>query len=94
MKITIRDYHISKEWLEGETKEFEEIEDNITSVDVSDGGSEHEIVLKHLKTGKFYGFCASDWEIGYDFTGEAVYDNEIPNVKEVFAKTKQITYYE
>lgn len=49
-----------------DTHEFlnwETVESTIISADPEDGGADHEIVLKHLPSGKFYLTYYSDWDI-------------------------------
>ena len=94
MKITIRDYHAANGWVEDKNPKFELVQEIINSVDEADGGRDLNVVLRHLESGKLYGFNATDWEIGYEHTDKNEYDNEIPFISEVFEKTKTITIYE
>ena len=55
-------YETIRDWYDYE-KEFEIVQDEITSADDEDGGAQHEIVLKDLKTNKFYSFSYSDWDM-------------------------------
>ena len=43
--------------------QYEVIEDTITSADEEDGGADHELIIKHIPTGKFYRGYYTDWDI-------------------------------
>lgn len=76
--------------------DFKVIQDEITSSDFEDGGSDHEIVIQDLSTSKFYKGYYTDWDIDFNFeykNGEVMrcdFDNDL---NEVFPEQITITVY-
>lgn len=82
---------------EEDKKNFELIQDYITSSDPEDGGADHTYVIKDIKSGLFYKGYYTDWDIdNTDYDGEKICgrcDLE-STLYEVKKKTKIIDVYE
>jgi len=75
------------------------VEDTITGADDEDGGADHDLIIKEVKTGKFYALSYTDWDMDntdWDEDEEKVGERcDLPDeMTEVKPKKKTITVYE
>lgn len=68
---------------------FQVIEDILVSHDEEDGGGSHELVIKKIKSNKFYQIDYTDWDLN-DFEGS---DDEVEQLIEVEPKEEVIIKY-
>ena len=78
--------------------DFKLIEDNILRSDPEDGGSDHDVVIQDLSTGKYYAGSYCDWDIYYNFdydeeTGEVSRCDFDSDLIEVMPKEVMTTIY-
>ena len=67
------------------------VEDEITSSDPEDGGADHDAIIKHVETNKFYLTRYSDWDMMNDAILSESFNTDL---REVFPVTKTVTVYE
>ena len=75
-----------------DTEGFVLIEDEIVSSDPEDGGADHEIIIKEVKTGKFFKYFYSDWDIdNSDFDEDTLLIDGRCDLSDILYKVKPYT---